>query len=274
MTTTAWIHAEDLRFPDRCVGCDAKPTVVHELSAARSYDLLFVAAWEFLDLPVPLCARCARRRRVAGIAYWVLLPLFLLVFTFAAFALQVEGWHVSAALVAAIVVVVMLVARFRGDHLLEWYTIGMRALLLRGKGSRLRLHFRRPEYAATWRLANPRAHASRDAFDQSPLPPPMPADSMPPFGFSRTIPALTLAAMLVLLGLHDWNASANRESYPGVVLFLCLTSGLALAGTIHPPLFYAVGKYGTHLPAWKKALAVVFTAAGFATGMWLLLTRY
>jgi hypothetical protein len=274
MTTTAWIHAEDLRFPDRCAACDGPATVVHELSATRSYDFLVVAAWEFLDLPVPLCATCARRRRLAAIAYWMALPAFILVGAFVAFALQMDGSPVSAAILGALVVAVALLARFRGDDLLEWHSIGVRATLLRGKGSRLRLHFRRAEYAATWRLANPHARDSRSALDEPQLPAAMPADSTPPFGFTRTVPALTLAAMLTFLSLHDWNASANRESYPGVVLFLCLTSGLALAGTIHPPLFYAVGKYGTHLPVWKKAVAVLFTAAGFAIGMWLLFVRY
>lgn len=269
--TTAYVHADELRFPDRCAGCDAPATTVHELEAKRSYDLLVVAAWEILDLPVPVCAGCARRRGVAGVALWTTLVLFILVGGFVAMQLHMSGWSRSAAALGVLLLVAVLVGRFRADQWLEWYTVGLGATLLRGDGTPLRLRFRRPEYAAAWRGVNPNAVASRAALTRPAM---TTGAASPPWGLSRKVPAVTLAAMLVFLFLHDWNAVANREVYPGVVLFLCLTSGLALAGTVHPPLFYAVGKYGTGLPAWNKVVAVLATAAGFAFGMYLNFVRY
>ena len=272
--TTLYIRAEDVRFPQRCLSCDAPAEATHDLSACRSYDFLVVAAWEFFDLPVPLCRACKRRRRLAGIALWTLFPLLILVGGFVCLELLLEEWKVSAGVLGALLLASMLVVRFRGDHLLEWHTIGVRATLLRGEGNQLQLSFRRQDVAEHWQRLNPRAVATRAALADF-IPTPMSTTlAEPSVAFTRKIPAITLAVMLGLLYLHDWNAVANREIYPAAVLFLTLASGLALGGTIHPPLFWAVGKYGAHLPAWKKAVAVMFVAAGFAAGMLLLFSRY
>jgi hypothetical protein len=269
--TTAYIRADQVRFPARCAGCDAPATTIHELEAKRGYDLLVVAAWEVLDLAVPMCAGCGRRRRVAGIALWTGLVVSILVGGFVAMELRMNDWNASAALLGALVLLLVLVGRFRADHWLEWYTVGLGATLLRGDGMPLRLRFRRPAYAATWRGVNPNAVASRAAL----TPPTMRTDAtVQEFTFTRKVPALSLVLMVALLLAHDWNAVANREVYPGVVLFLCVASGLAFAGTVHPPLFYAVGKYGRGLPTWNKVVAVLATVTGFAIGMYLLFARY
>lgn len=67
----------------------------------------------------------------------------------------------SVAILGSAVVLVAVAWRFRGDEWLEWYTVGMRATLLRGRDNPLRLSFRRYEYSAAWHDVNPRAVASR-----------------------------------------------------------------------------------------------------------------
>lgn len=154
---TAYIHAADLRFPDRCVRCNGTATTTHEICASRGVDLWFVAWWEFLPVPVPVCLRCKRRRRASGLAMYGGMLLFILIGSFVALVLAMEGWPVSAAALGAMVVAVAIGVRFRGDAFLEWSSVGIIIDLLRGEGAPLRMQFRRAASFTAWRAANPAA---------------------------------------------------------------------------------------------------------------------
>jgi hypothetical protein len=91
---------------------------------------------------------------------------------------------------------------------------------------------------------------------------------------SRVLPAGSLAVMLVLLGVHHWFAMADQSVYPAAVLFFATFAGYAAGGLVYPPLFYAAGARGRHLPLYMKVLAGLCAAAGFAGGMYLLFAVY
>jgi len=87
---------------------------------------------------------------------------------------------------------------------------------------------------------------------------------------SRLIPGATLGVMLVLLALHHWYAVTYKSVYAVVVLLLTLIAGFAAGGTVYPPLFYAAGTHGRHLPAYIKVISGLCAACGLATGFYLL----
>src|SRR5437899_12824993 len=85
--STAYVDASDLRFPQRCSGCDGPVEAIHNLQACRGIDLLVVSYFEFLDVPLPVCRRCKRRRRFVGLATYTGGALFVVVGGFVAMAL-------------------------------------------------------------------------------------------------------------------------------------------------------------------------------------------
>lgn len=97
---------------------------------------------------------------------------------------------------------------------------------------------------------------------------------MNPQPFGRLVPAVTLAVMLALLALHHWNVVANRSVYASAVLLLTTIGGLALGGTVYPPLFYSIGRYGRELPSYMKVLGGLCAVGGLAAGLYLLFVVY
>jgi CDP-diglyceride synthetase len=97
---------------------------------------------------------------------------------------------------------------------------------------------------------------------------------MKPQTFGRLIPAVTLAVILAMLALHHWNVVANKSAYASAVLLLTPIGGLALGGTIYPPLFYSVGRYGRGLPSYLRVFGGLCAAAGLAAGFYLLFIVY
>ena len=91
---------------------------------------------------------------------------------------------------------------------------------------------------------------------------------------SRVLPTGTLAVMIVLLGLHHWYAMANQSVYPIAVLFLATFAGYAAGGVVYPPLFFAGGAQGRHLPIYMKVLAGLCATGGLAAGGYLLFVTY
>jgi hypothetical protein len=271
MPTAFIARAADVRFPPKCIACDGEPDAMQALELRRGVDLLFVAYWQFAELSAPICRRCKRRRRNAGAAAFTLVLLFVLGGGFAAAELALNDHQTAAGTLAAAIVIVALVWRFRGDALIDWTTLGIRSAWLKGDGVPLRLTFRRDEYFSAWRAANPDASASpapaqqRKPKEETPM-------NLPTF--SRAIPAGTLGVSLVLLALHHWNAVANGSVYASGVLLLTMLGGLALGGTIYPPLFFSVGKFGLHLPSYLKWLAGACAAAGLVAGFYLLFAVY
>ena len=92
--------------------------------------------------------------------------------------------------------------------------------------------------------------------------------------FNRIVPVLTFAGSVVLIAVHHWHAMTAGEVYPSFLLFLFSVLGLAAAGSIHPPVFYAVGKYGAHLPTRLKVIAGACAISTFLLGMYVLIRFY
>lgn len=91
---------------------------------------------------------------------------------------------------------------------------------------------------------------------------------------SRVLPGGTLVVMLALIAVHHWFAMTYRAVYPKSLLLLSLIAGFAAGGTIYPPLFYAAGPDGRHLPAYMKVISGLFAACGLGVGFYLLFVVY
>lgn len=274
---TAYANATEVKFPPRCIGCDRAHETMHTLQARRGIDLLVLSHFEFIDIPVPVCRRCRRRRRIAGVATYVGVILFVIIGGFIATTFVLNEWKVAGALLGATALVVALGLRVRGDALIQWATLGVTSDWLRGEGKRLRMNFRRELYFADWLSINPGA-----ALDAAPMTaqqfleenPPMNSPSMNPPIFSRLIPAISLSVTLLLLGGHHWYAVTYRNVYASAVLLLTMFGGLALGGTIYAPLFYSLGARGRQLPVTMKVGSGLCVALGGAVGFYLLFIVY
>ena len=92
--------------------------------------------------------------------------------------------------------------------------------------------------------------------------------------FNRLVPLVSFAVTLLLLVLHHRHAVSAGEIYPRFMLFLFSFLGLAAAGSVYPPLFYSVGKYGAHLPTRLKVIAAACALASFGVGLYLMIRVY
>jgi hypothetical protein len=156
----AYVDASDLRFPQRCSGCDGPVEAVHNLQACRGIDLLVVSYFEFLDVPLPVCRRCRKRRRFVGLATYTGGVLFVVVGGFVAMELLLNELKLASAVLGAVILVATLGLRIRGDMLIEWASLGVTAQWLKGAGTRLRLTFRRDQYFVSWLGVNQGAASS------------------------------------------------------------------------------------------------------------------
>ena len=95
-----------------------------------------------------------------------------------------------------------------------------------------------------------------------------------PSDFGRGRPLASLALAVGLLGLHHAWAMSQGTIYPWLLLFLSFFAGLAIAGCVHPPVFFALTKYGQHLPVRYKVIGAVCAAAGAGGGLYLLIGFY
>lgn len=157
---TALTTAEEIRFPDRCARCGGKPETTHQLEASRGIDLIFIAAFEFIHVPVPVCTSCKWSRRWRGVAVYGGGLLFIIASMVGASAAYQAGHPAIMTVLLVLLGIVVLALRFRGKHLLESTTFGFDIDLLKGDELPLRIRFRRPEAFNAWRAANPRATTS------------------------------------------------------------------------------------------------------------------
>jgi hypothetical protein len=170
-------------------------------------------------------------------------------------------------LLAAIAILAVAV-RWRGDEFIESASLGVTADWLKGPGVPLRLTFRREDYLVAWLRVNPRADFSESGARQ--MRETKPDFSVDPLIYSRIIPAGSLAVALILIGLHQRYLDARDVEYFVPVVLLSTLGGLAVGGIVYPPIFYAVGVHGRHLPFYMKATAAFLAIAGFAAGCHLL----
>jgi hypothetical protein len=92
--------------------------------------------------------------------------------------------------------------------------------------------------------------------------------------FNRIVPIISFVATILLIALHHWYAMSAGEYYPKLVLLLFSFLGVAAAGSLYPPLFYSIGKYGAHLPTRLKVIAALCAISTFGLGMYVLFTIY
>lgn len=100
------------------------------------------------------------------------------------------------------------------------------------------------------------------------------AAPLPPQQFGRSRPLLGFALCTGFLGLHHWWAVSQGEIFPKLMLFLFTFAVWSAGGILYPPSFYALTKFGSHLPVPMKALGGLFAAAGFCLGFYVLLNIY
>ena len=157
---TAYTTAEELRFPDRCVRCDGKAETAHRLEASRGIDLVFIAAFEFIHVLVPVCVSCRWSRRWRGVAVYGGGLLFIVASLFGA-SMAYDAGHPGIMTVLLVLLgVTVFGLRFRGKHLVEWTSLGLDIDLLKGDELPLRVRFRRADAFAAWRAVNSRATTS------------------------------------------------------------------------------------------------------------------
>jgi hypothetical protein len=92
--------------------------------------------------------------------------------------------------------------------------------------------------------------------------------------FRRSTPIVGLLLTVLLLALHHWYGVTSGEIYPAFLLFLFMFGGLAAAGSVHPPLFYSLGKYGQHLSIGHKVIAAACALLSTAVGFYVLIRFY
>ena len=154
---SATIDASEILFPPVCARCGGPPETMHELDARKGVDLIFVHYHQFISLSVPLCRPCQRRRRTVGLLAWTADILFILVGGFFVMVFVMNEWRTAAIALGLVVGAATLLGRLGLDDLVEWSTLGLRVVWRRGEGVPLTVHFRDPEYFATWAALNPSA---------------------------------------------------------------------------------------------------------------------
>jgi hypothetical protein len=278
---TAWIDASEMRFPPVCIRCGESANAAHEVTVSRGIDLIFVAYWHFIAVPIPVCRPCRRHRKVVGALCWTGLPLTILVGGFLAFILADSGRSVAAAAMGVVIGAIALLGRFRLDDLVEWMTLGVRLVWRKGAGIPLRVRFRRAEYFSAWAAVNPRAtldlaaplSPDRRGADKPLEPAPSRRYEVPTMStaqlFDRKIPVLTLLGLTVCLALHHWYAVTQHEVYFVALFLLPMFWMLALGGTFYPPILYSIGKYGRDLPMATKIAGGLIALSGLGLGFCL-----
>ena len=112
--------ASSIHFPAGCARCDGPAETVHHLTAKRGIDLIFVSAHQEIELPVPLCRSCRRRRRIVGAVNVAGTLAVVIGGGFLGTQLAIDDVStIGAGVVFVAVVVLALVERFRGDALVE-----------------------------------------------------------------------------------------------------------------------------------------------------------
>src|SRR2546426_8667869 len=118
---TAWVDASDIQFPPECICCGRPATAVHEIQVTRGIDLIVVAYWRFVDIPIPVCEACRRRRRIVGVLSFVGSLVTVLAGIGLAAALAINDWSTAALVVAILVIIVAVAARLWHDDFVEWW---------------------------------------------------------------------------------------------------------------------------------------------------------
>ena len=95
-----------------------------------------------------------------------------------------------------------------------------------------------------------------------------------PSEFSRRSPIMLLVICSIGLLLHHAIAVSSGDVYPLLLGFASSFGVLSLVGCLSPTIFFAIGKYGAHLPFGYKALAGLSFCTGFGLGMYALYYMY
>ena len=87
--------------------------------------------------------------------------------------------------------------------------------------------------------------------------------------FDRKLPAIFTIGTIALLLLHHWYAVTEQSVFAFVLFLVPMVTGLAIGGLIYPPILFALGPRGRHLPASTKVVAVLCALAGLCFGLYL-----
>jgi hypothetical protein len=152
---TVRMEASDLRFPDCCAACDSAPEVTYDLRAERGVDLVAFSFAQWLDLPLPLCGACRRRRRLAGVVGALGLVATLAAIFFLPIVLTGDNVSTELALAMAIAILgLAILYRWRAHPVTDWKVLGLRARLLKLDSAFVELRFRRSAYFLRWAELN------------------------------------------------------------------------------------------------------------------------
>lgn len=106
----------------------------------------------------------------------------------------------------------------------------------------------RPKEESVWLLSHGPPNSCRLALPLTVTRIPMATTAHPSPALSRGRPALSLALIVSFIAVHHWWVLTHQEMFPKLFLFLFTLAGLSAGGVVYPPAFYALTKYGTHLP--------------------------
>ena len=98
--------------------------------------------------------------------------------------------------------------------------------------------------------------------------------AMKPEEFGRGRPLASLALTIALIVGHHMYGMSQGEIFPSLLLFFFFVAGMSVAGCLYPPAFYALTKYGAHLPMRFRVIGGLFALAGSALGLYVLITIY
>jgi hypothetical protein len=131
--------------PDVCIACDGAARLERKLTAYRAPDLVPDGATpRRIALPVPICARCNRRRSIAGaVLHLVGLGSCIATLILALWAEHAMCWR---AVVGGAALVGLGFVRPLASRLADAWTLGVHLRLLRG-GTEVEVRFSRPRRA-------------------------------------------------------------------------------------------------------------------------------
>jgi hypothetical protein len=127
------------------------------MTPQRGVDLLFVSYHRVIRVSVPVCRACKRKRTVVGVASFLGVILFIFAGVLVCAEFSTRHWGMATGVVAAVVVLVVLLARLGLTDLVDWRMVGMHIVWRSGDGVPLEVRFRDREYFRDWLVVNPKA---------------------------------------------------------------------------------------------------------------------
>lgn len=170
----AYVDATQVEFPPSCPHCGQPAEAGRRITAHGLLDVLVGHYVKSVNIWIPVCRAAERKRKWFGVAVVAGELTLIALGGVLAVALSVAGHNTVSAVV--VLAAVSLALPIRGDldaMFSDWYVVGVCAWRDFGRGTRIRLSFRRDQYYSQWASMNPSASTSgADGFRPPPPPPP------------------------------------------------------------------------------------------------------